>query len=143
MCYCSTTNILEANGEPRNAKIEDRSKIYNSSIPEDTMTLAADRVSRGKRVQAIQEELKEGNEPFAERLNRAASELGLDASWNPTRVSKVRSGLQDLSIEDATVLARVDPQQRGWTWVSYDVAVKKGEDAWAVLARSAKKSRSA
>src|ERR1700745_713389 len=113
MCNCATTNILWAIYADRNAKIEDRRKIYNSSDSEDTMTLAADRVSRGKRVQEIQEELKEGNEAFADRLNRVANELGLDESWNATRVSKVRSGLQDLSIEDATVLARVDPQQRG------------------------------
>jgi hypothetical protein len=101
------------------------------------MALEGDRVSRGRRVQELQ-----ADEPameFCIRLNSIASELGLPAAWNPARLSKVRNGIQDLSMDDAAVLARADPQQRGWTWIAYGVAARKGEDAWAVLARTAKK----
>lgn len=109
------------------------------------MPLAIDKVSRGRRLVEIQELCGEGkdNRAFAARLNAAARELGLEEVWHHTRVSKVRTGTQDLSIEDSTVLARVDPKQRGWTWPAYGIVLRKNEDAWTVLARTAKRDRSA
>lgn len=105
------------------------------------MTLAGDRVSRGKRVQEIQ-----GDEPamqFCNRLNAFAAELGFPAVWSPARLSKVRNGTQDLDADDMTVLSRSDPKGRGYTWIAYGITVAKGEDAWAVLARAARKGRAA
>lgn len=101
------------------------------------MPLDGDKAARGRRVQEIQASTDAMD--FCNQLNAAARELGFDASWSPSRLSKVRNGTQDLSIDDATVLARFDPKGRGWSWIAYGVAVK-GEDAWTVLAR-AKKSK--
>lgn len=107
------------------------------------MPYASDRVSRGKRVQEVQESIGDDNNAFADRLNATSRELGLPETWHPVRLSKVRNGTQDLSIEDMTVIARLDPKQRGWTWISFGIAVSKGEDPWAVLARNAKRGKSA
>lgn len=102
--------------------------------------LPADRVSRGRRVLEIQNlcGYEDDNIGFARRLNEAAGELGLDPNWHATRLSKVRNGTQDLSIEDMAVLAYLDPQRRGWTFVSFGLPLKKGEDAWDALAKTAK-----
>src|SRR4051812_31108881 len=105
----------------------------------------SDRISRGRRVQEIQflcgygEGKLADNRGFAAKLNEAARHLGLEEEWKPERLSKVRSGTQDLSVEDMTVLAYVDPERRGWTWIAYGLPVSKGEDAWVALARMAKK----
>lgn len=103
--------------------------------------LLSDRVSRGKRVQEIQRDcgFDENNIGFARLLNESAERLGLEPAWHPTRLSKVRNGTQDLSVEDATVIAYVDPQQRGWTWISFGVAAGDGENPYDVLVRNAKK----
>lgn len=105
------------------------------------MAYESDRVSVGRRVQEIQELCgeKDDNVAFARRLNQAASELGFPEAWNPNRLAKVRTGTQGISIEDMTVVARVDPKQRGYTYVAFGIAVHKNEDAWTVLARMAKK----
>lgn len=102
--------------------------------------LSADRVSRGRRVQEIQAlcGYEDDNIGFAKRLNEAAGELGLHSNWHPTRLSKVRNGTQDLPIEDMAVIAYLDPKQRGWTYVSFGLPLKKGEDAWDALAKTAK-----
>lgn len=111
------------------------------------MVLASDRVSRGKRVQEIQracgygEGKKADNAGFTERLNSAARELGMDANWTKERLSKVRSGTQDLSIEDVTVIASLDKERRGEAWVAHGIAVAPGDDPFAVLARAAKKRK--
>ena len=109
------------------------------------MVLASDRVSRGRRVQAIQEACGFGtgksadNVGFTQRLNEASRQAGFGEYWTKERLSKIRSGVQDLTIEDVTVLASLDPEQRGEPWVAHGVAVKKGEDPFAALARLAKK----
>lgn len=111
------------------------------------MVLAVDRVSRGRRVQEIQKACGFGegktadNVGFTAELNRAARELGLEPNWTKERLSKVRNGVQDLSIEDATVIAYLDEERRGWTWPAFGVAQRHGEDAYAALARLAKKSK--
>lgn len=111
------------------------------------MVLASDRVSRGMRVQEIQRACGYGEGPradnagFAERLNEAAVELGLDSDWTVSKLSKIRHGTQGMSIEDATVIAYLDGKQRGWTWVAFNVAVGIGEDPYATLAKQAKKKR--
>lgn len=83
------------------------------------------------------------NPAFMARLNAAAVEMGIQSHWAGSRLSKVRTGTQDLSIEDMTVVARIDPKQRGWTYVSYGIPLKRGEDAWAVLERIAKRPKTA
>lgn len=109
------------------------------------MAYESDRVSVGRRVAEIQELCgdKDDNVSFAQRLNAAAHELGFAEAWNPNRLAKVRTGAQGIAVDDMTVVARLDPKQRGYTYVAFGIAVKKGEDAWAVLARMAKKDRSA
>lgn len=106
------------------------------------MAYQSDRVSVGRRVQEIQELCGDldDNVAFAQRLNSAAGEMGFEQAWNPNRLAKVRTGAQGLGQEDVYVLARVDPKQRGPTYVTHGIAVSKGEDAWAVLARMAKKA---
>ena len=105
--------------------------------------MQSDRVSRGLRVQEIQElaGMEDDNIAFAAELNRCARRLGIRESWHATRLSKVRGGTQGLSIEDMTVIALADPKRRGWTWVSFGLAVRAGEDAFEVLEREAAKRK--
>lgn len=107
------------------------------------MAYESDRPAVARRFKEIQDLVGEGddNVRFATRLNAAAKELGFAQSWTSNRVSKVRGATLGTDSEDAYVIARVDPKQRGPIYVTHGVAVPKGEDAWAVLARTAKKSK--
>lgn len=103
--------------------------------------ITGDRISRGRRVQEIQTDrgFEEDGAGFTVLLNRAAEDLQLSPIWTQSRLSKVRSGIQDLSIEDMTVIAYLDPKKRGWTWIAYGVAAAVGEDPYTVLSRGATK----
>lgn len=86
-----------------------------------------DRQSRSERVKALQKllgfEKKSG--AFVVELNRIATELGLPPSWSPARLSKMRTAVQDLSLEDAAVFAALDPKERGWEWIAFGEALPR------------------
>lgn len=78
--------------------------------------------SRGWRVQQIKDAYDEKHgkhtvEEFAEKLNAAAVDLGLEPMWNAPRFSKVVHG-QEPSLEDAACLLQVDPEHRTWDWLA-------------------------
>lgn len=105
--------------------------------------IEGDRASRSRRFLEVQAQYGEGNEVFADRLNARALELGLAAEWGPNRVSKVRGALQDLSTEDITVVASIDKDGRGYTYIAFGIPVAKGGDPWDALARTAKRAKRA
>jgi hypothetical protein len=113
------------------------------------VAVEADRISRGIRVQEIQkargygEEPKPNNAGFVVILNQTSAALGIDSEWTVSKLSKIRHGTQGMSIEDMTVMARLDDRHRGWTWVAYGLGVKPGGDAFAALAKEAKRDRGA
>lgn len=105
------------------------------------MVYDSDRASVSQRFREIQELNEEGkdNVAFSNRLNDAAKELGFPPEWTSNKVSKVRGATLGIDVADMTVVARVDPKQRGYTYVAFGIPVTPGEDAWTVLARMAKK----
>lgn len=109
------------------------------------MAYDSDRASVSKRFREIQDLNGEGddNVAFSSRLNAAAKELGFPPDWTSNKVSKVRGATLGIDVADMTVVARVDPEQRGYTYVAFGIAITKGEDAWKALARAAKKSKTA
>lgn len=94
---------------------------------------------RSQRAKEIRDSLGDRQEDFALRLTAAAKTLGLPLRYAPGDISKIENEYRRISIEDATVYAYVDPKKRGWTWVPYGVPLTKGEDAWSVLAKAAKR----
>jgi hypothetical protein len=83
---------------------------------------ASDRVSRGLRVQRIQSAAVgpgDTNGPFVRLLSAAAERLRVPAKWDNTKLSKIRNGTQDLSLEDVACLEQVDPEHRGWFWIAF------------------------
>lgn len=100
-----------------------------------------DEATRGGRFAAIRAELGVSGIVYAERLNDAAEGMGLPRYWTGPKVTNTEKGKRDLSTEDALIVAKVDPRNRGWTWPMYGVPLKQGEDAYAVLARFAKKRK--
>lgn len=109
------------------------------------MAYESDRTAISRRFREIQKLVGEDddNVAFADRLNAAARELGFEQNWTANKVSKVRGATLGTNTEDAYVLARIDPKQRGQTYVTHGIAVTKGEDAWTVLAKAAKKQTKA
>ncbi len=92
------------------------------------MTISADRVSRGLRVEEFQIRLLgEGdtNGPFLRLLIEAAKKFGIPVKWEASRLSKIRSGTQKLSLEDVATFVRI-AQMRGikgemadWHWFGF------------------------
>lgn len=121
-----------------------RTIIYKLSCGED-VAYESDRSAVATRFIEIQKLVgdEKDNVAFAARLNAAAKELGFEQDWTANRVSKVRNVLLGTDAEDAYVIARVDPKDRGPTYVTHGVAVDKGKSPWAVLAQLAKKAKSA
>lgn len=114
------------------------------------MPYESDRASVSKRFREIQElcgHAKPGEQPdnaaFSDQLNAAAEELGFTPDWTSNQVSKVRGATLGIDTTGMTIVARVDPKQRGYTYVAFGIAVAKGEDPWTVLARTAKKAKRA
>jgi len=71
---------------------------------------------RGKELAKIRAEQYEGvsQYDFAERLNAAAKDLGLPATYRYYTVSRNESGT--IGFEDAAVWLSLDKRKRGWDW---------------------------
>lgn len=73
---------------------------------------------RAKRVKAIRTALGLNQPAFAELLNDAARKAGLPAIYHNTKVSKMEIEGRKVSLDDAIVVAAVDPEQRGVYWLA-------------------------
>jgi hypothetical protein len=62
-----------------------------------------------------------GGDDFAGRMRSTASGLGLPDVYDKVKVSKIETGVRDLSLEDVAVLEAMDPRKRGWHWVAFGV----------------------
>lgn len=61
---------------------------------------------------------------FAAQMVVVAKRLGLESSYSDTKLSKLVNGRQDVSLDDAIVLAHLDPEHRGVEWIALGEAGK-------------------
>ncbi len=83
--------------------------------------IAADRVSRGKRLKEIQGALGLDGKGMVAALQAVTNRLGLSVKWYEKRLSTIVNGGQDLSLEDVAILEAIDPKKRSWHWVAFGV----------------------
>jgi transcriptional regulator with XRE-family HTH domain len=79
--------------------------------------------SRGDRVRLVREALGLQQTEFTERLNQMAEALGIESRYDFTKVSKMEVGTRKVSLDDAIVLAELDPKRRGVRWMATGIAV--------------------
>lgn len=58
-------------------------------------------------------------EPFAKQLTLAAQRLGLGLRYHPSTISDIEAGNRAVTLDDARVVASVDPLRRGEAWVAF------------------------
>jgi hypothetical protein len=80
--------------------------------------MTRERVQRGQRVRDCREELGLGQEQFADRMNKLAAANGLPSGYDKSKLSKIETGVRDLSLEDVAVLELLAPR-RGWKWFAF------------------------
>jgi hypothetical protein len=85
--------------------------------------------TEGERVFLIRVALGSLREPlkqkdFAKLVSRAAGKR-----FDPTKISRIESGGQRMSLDDAEAFAAVDPLKRGAPWIAYGVTQPVGETA--------------
>jgi len=79
------------------------------------------RRAEGDRVRAVREAYGELQPAFAARLNAAARHLGMNwLNYTNFIVSRLETGDRMMFLDDAVVIASVDPEQRGRVWVAWD-----------------------
>lgn len=81
--------------------------------------MTEDSETRGDRVKAIRELLGLKQPEFAARLNEAAERLKLPAIYHNTKVSKMETGSRGVDLNDAYVVAALDPENRGTDWITF------------------------
>lgn len=75
--------------------------------------------ARAQRFKDIRTALDMTQPEFAERLNAAARELGLEPDYTQLNVSQRETGRQYLDIEDYAVASHIDPQHRSIFWLAF------------------------
>jgi hypothetical protein len=75
--------------------------------------------ARGARFRLVREAIGETQPHFAERLTRAAAELGVDRSYTFVDVSTRETGRRTLDIEDYILASHVDPEHRTIAWLAF------------------------
>lgn len=70
------------------------------------------------RVKAVREALGLKQPEFAARLMVAARQLGVEARYDNTMVSKMELGTRYVGLLDGAVIAAVDPERRGLDWLA-------------------------
>ncbi len=73
----------------------------------------------GDRVREIRAARGEKQPKFAQTLTAAAKRLGINETYDNTMVSKMEVGRRDVGLNDAAVIASVDPLERGRTWLAW------------------------
>lgn len=101
-------------------------------MPEDIRDAEARRRrAEGDRVREVREATGEKQGIFAVRLTAEAARQGMGwLVYDNTIVSKLENGARALTLDDAVIVAAVDPQQRGRFWLAWD------EDANEATART-------
>jgi transcriptional regulator with XRE-family HTH domain len=74
---------------------------------------------RGARFREIRKALDLTQEAFAERLTKAAKELGVGAGYSIQDVSGRETGRKRLEIDDYVLASYVDPARRSFFWLAY------------------------
>jgi transcriptional regulator with XRE-family HTH domain len=111
-----TDIIIVASCESRNPHIATLTDSLRVSNGEDI----PQRVARGRRVRELRERMGMSGEAFAERMNEGAAELDLDAAYDKAKVSKIETGVRDLSLEDVAIIERIAPRGAGgWFRVAF------------------------
>lgn len=101
----------------------------------DAEALAIRRIQRGVRVRLIRKALEMGGEAFAQELERLSASLGVPVNYDAAKLSKIERGGRDLTAEEATIIASIDPEDRGAGWLIFgDVARKMGQRGWKQVA---------
>jgi transcriptional regulator with XRE-family HTH domain len=81
--------------------------------------MGATSADRAARVREIRAALGVTQPEFADRLNAAAAELGLDARYTPLSISQRETDRLALDIEDYVILTHVDPDHRSIAWLAF------------------------
>ena len=76
------------------------------------------RIRRAARVAEVREALGLSGEEFGKLLGKNLSALGWQAHYDKAKVSRIESALRDLTVEEAAVIARLDPKRRGMLWLA-------------------------
>jgi hypothetical protein len=77
------------------------------------------RHERGARIKQVREALGMSGDGFAELLEECFRLLGFPASYNKSKVAKMEGGDRKLTVEEAAVIASVDPHTRGIDWLIF------------------------
>ena len=82
------------------------------------MTPLGVNAERAGRVREIRDALGMTQPEFAERLNAAARELGIDVSYTQLGISQRETARLALDIEDYVTISHVDPHHRNILWLA-------------------------
>lgn len=86
---------------------------------------AGDGAAQGGRVKVIRDELRLTQTAFATQMNFTAGRLGFPATYDAPKVARMETDKRGVSLEDALVLAELDPLQRGVHWLARGVEYYK------------------
>jgi len=64
---------------------------------------------------------------FAALVNQTAKRLKKDVSWTDSTVVRVEKNERRLQLEEAEVIATLDPQKRGAPWVAFGVVTAEAD----------------
>jgi len=82
--------------------------------PEDTPL-----PTRGERIKAIREARDEDQERFAAAFNALAHQMGLrGVKYDTTKLSRTETNGRPLKLDEAVVIAELDPRRRGLEWLA-------------------------
>lgn len=77
------------------------------------------KVEQGERVAEIRDALGLSGEAFATLLQKRLHALGVGRNYDKFKVSRMESGGRKLTIEEAAVIADLDPSKRGAVWLVF------------------------
>ena len=102
---------------------------------------AIQRIHRGARVAEIREALDLSGEEFAEVLRKNLLAFGVERRYDKAKISRIEGGSRDLSLEEAAVIAELDPQRRGILWLTFGEIARV--DAAKFFKKTARRASSA
>lgn len=74
---------------------------------------------RGERVAAVRAALELTAPAFIERITDVALRYGAKISLDASKLSRLEGGTRQLTAAEATIIALLDPQERGTTWLVF------------------------
>lgn len=91
-------------------------RIYKLSEKRDAVL---QRIDRGGRVASIREALDMTGEAFAKELSARMKAMGVPKRYDKGKVSLIESGTRKLTVEEAVIIADLDPRARGAVWLVF------------------------